>query len=147
MLQQVRQAVLLTASGRTAAAAATTARLLLEQATAMPDVWRLVIGQLIDDYTSALARDGAQAAAAAFADEPAATGDTRVDAALAALAEHLSRRDGWHTPVWALNQAREASPWWFVTPLVGLHAKVLVESPLSFRKRGVFISADGLSRV
>ena len=32
-------------------------------------------------------------------------------------------------------------------PADGMHARVLVEFPLSFRKRGVFISADGLSRV
>jgi hypothetical protein len=37
-------------------------------------------------------------------------------------------------------------PWWFVTDFVGLHPRALVESPLSFRKRGVFITSGALSR-
>jgi hypothetical protein len=37
-------------------------------------------------------------------------------------------------------------PWWFVTTLKGLHPRALVESPLSFRKRGVFITGGALQR-
>lgn len=67
---------------------------------------------------------------------PTPTGDVRVDAALAALAEHLARRDGWRVPAWVREPAREAVPWWFVTELWGLHPRALVESPSSFRRRG-----------
>jgi len=74
------------------------------------------------------------------------TGDRRVDAALAALGEHLSRRDGWPTPRWVTDPQLEAVPWWFVTALKGLHPRALVESPLSFRKRGVFITNGALQR-
>jgi hypothetical protein len=69
-----------------------------------------------------------------------------VDAALAALGEHLSRRDGWERPAWVVDPAREAEPWWFVTSLRGMHARALVESPLSFRKRGIFITNGALDR-
>jgi hypothetical protein len=31
----------------------------------------------------------------------------------------------------------EAWPWWFVTDLQGLHPRALIESPSSFRRRGV----------
>jgi hypothetical protein len=79
-------------------------------------------------------------------DPPPSTGDTRIDAAFAALAEHLARRDGWAVPRWARQPAIEAVPWWFVTDLVGMRARALVESPLSFRKRGVFITDGALSR-
>jgi hypothetical protein len=79
--------------------------------------------------------------------EPPSTGDVRVDAALAALAEHLARRDGWSAPTWTRESRREAEPWWFVTDLRGMHPRALVESPLSFRRRGVFITRGALERV
>ena len=79
--------------------------------------------------------------------EPDATGDIRVDAAFAAMAEHLARRDGWSVPAWTRESRREAVPWWFVTDLRGLHPQALVESPLSFRRRGVFITHGALERV
>jgi hypothetical protein len=39
-----------------------------------------------------------------------------------------------------------AWPWWFVTDLRGLHPRALVESPSSFRRRGVFITSGALDR-
>jgi hypothetical protein len=75
------------------------------------------------------------------------TGDARVDAAFAAMAEHLGRRDGWQVPAWTREPQREALPWWFVTELRGLHPRALVESPSSFRRRGVFITRGALERV
>lgn len=127
--------------------AAEDAARMLSTGEALKDVWRYVVLQLLDDYTSTLAHHGVGAAAAMWRDEPQSTGDARIDAALAALAEHLARRDGWPVPAWALNPAREAWPWWFVTDLAGLHPRALVESPPSFRRRGVFITSDALVRV
>ena len=59
---------------------------------------------------------------------------------------HLARRDGWRVPAWTRDPEREAVPWWFVTDLRGLHPRALVESPSSFRRRGVFITSDALAR-
>ena len=114
---------------------------------ALKDVWRHAVLQMLDDYTSVLRHEGTRAAAAMWTKPPRLVGDRRVDAALAALAEHLARRDGWACPTWVVDPQREAEPWWFVTPLRGLHPRALVESPLSFRKRGVFITSDALDRV
>jgi hypothetical protein len=64
----------------------------------------------------------------------------------AAMAVYLARRDGWEVPSWARLPGREACPWWFVTDLRGLHPRALVESPSSFRRRGVFITSVALDR-
>ena len=113
----------------------------------LPQIWRHVILQTIDSYESVLRLHGVEKAAAVFADEPPLVGDDRVDAALAALAEHLARRDGWKVPGWARDEQRSTLDWWFVDDLPALQAFALRESPLSFRKRGVFIGDGGLQRI
>lgn len=109
-------------------------------------VWRYPLVQLLDDHTSAVEQLGIGAGASMWAGEPQRTGEPRVDAAFAAMAEHLARRDGWPVPGWAVDPSRETLEWWFVTDLVGMHPTALVESPLSFRERGVFITRDALAR-
>jgi hypothetical protein len=132
--------------GLTAAGAAALARELLAAGESLPDIWRHCVLQLLDDYAGDASRLGVTPARRRFAEPPAPTGSTKVDAALASLAEHLSRRDGWPTPGWAQDPARYTAEWWFVTRLPGMHATALQESPTSFRKRGVFITEGALSR-
>jgi hypothetical protein len=103
--------------------------------------------QLLDDYRRVQRRDGSEAAGRLFEEEPPHTGDVRVDAAFAGLAEHLARHDGWTPPLWAFEESRYAVPWWFVSGVRAWHATALVESPLAFRKRGVFLTASALERV
>lgn len=103
--------------------------------------------QLLDDYERAVRHGGLPAGAALFRDTPPATGDSGVDAALAGLAEHLARRDGWRPPSWVFDERRYAEPWWFVSGIRAWHAIALVESPLAFRKRGVFLTSSALERV
>lgn len=74
--------------------------------------WRFGILQTLDDYTSTLRRGGPALAAQVFTDEPAATGAAQVDAAFAALADHLADRDGWQAPAWAMDTARSAESWY-----------------------------------
>ena len=50
-------------------------------------------------------------------------------------------------PTWALQEQRTTLDWWFIDDLPALQAYALRESPLSFRKRGVFIGDGGLQRV
>lgn len=128
-----------------AAAAAT--RVLSADSTALGEAWRFGILQVLDDYERARRAGGTARAAALFAEAPPPTGDCRVDAAQAALAEHLARRDGWTPPRWAFTDDRYAQPWWFVSGLVSWHATALVQSPAAFRKRGVFITDRALDRV
>lgn len=135
------------ASFRTARDAAAVAAQMLTVGEPLSRVWRFVLTQMLDDYTSVLHHHGVEAASAMWRDAPPPLEDARVDAALAAMAEHLGRRDGWSVPAWTRDPRREALPWWFVTNLKGLHPRALVESPSSFRRRGVFITHDALERV
>ena len=137
----------MTARGLTAAGAAIQARRMLAEGEPLLAVWRYCLVQLLDDYTGEARRAGVAQASRRFEAEPATTGSGEVDAGLAALAEHLARRDGWSAPAWAYTSGRYTQHWWFVTPLRGMHATALQQSPASFRKRGVFITADALSRV
>lgn len=45
------------------------------------------------------------------------------------------------------DDGRSTDTWWFVAEMPGFHPRAMVESPLSFRKRGVFITSDALERV
>ena len=80
--------------GLDAADAALLADDLLVQGETLQSVWRYAIVQLLDDYSHDLARDGASFASRRFDREPPTTRSAEVDAALAALAEYLARRDG-----------------------------------------------------
>jgi hypothetical protein len=133
--------------GLDAAGAALLADELLADGETLQSVWRYVIVQLLDDYSHDLARAGVPAASQRFDREPTFTHATEVDAALAALAEYLARRDNWPVPSWARKPGRYSGTWWFVTPLRGMHATALQESPSSFRTRGIFITSGALSRV
>ncbi len=126
--------------------AADSAIAMLQDGERLSRLWRYVFVQMLDDYTSVLHHAGVSAAAEMWASAPRSTGDVRVDAAFAAMAEYLARRDGWTVPSWARLPEREAWPWWFVTDLRGLHPRSLVESPSSFRRRGVFITSGALDR-
>ena len=133
--------------GLDAVGAASLADRLLDEGETLQSVWRYVIVQLLDDYSHDLVRAGVAVASRRFASEPPLTHSAEVDAALAALAEYLARRDDWSVPSWARKPGRYSTKWWFVTPLRGMHASALQESPPSFRTRGVFITAGALSRV
>lgn len=110
------------------------------------DLWRHVIIQALDDYESDRRLLGDALAWSRMVPEPEATGDVRVDAALAALVEHLARRDGHEAPGWTRDDDRVSTQWWFVDSLPGLQASALRDSPLSFHKRGVFVGDGGLER-
>jgi hypothetical protein len=82
---------------------------------------------------------------AALAQEPQRL-DPIKDAYLAALAEHLALSDRLDVPEWTEQSDRFLSEPFFAGGLESLKAILLVESPLAFRRRLIFISADGLSR-
>jgi len=70
----------------------------------------------------------------------------RQDAYLAALAEHLALESRLPIPSWTERTDRFLSEPYFAGNLQSLKALLLVESPLAFRRRLIFISADALSR-
>jgi hypothetical protein len=77
---------------------------------------------------------------------PAPTGDSRYDALLAALAEHLAYHDDLSVPEWAYDDDRFLEQWWFPVDLPAVRADALVHSPGAFRIRGIFIGSGALDR-
>lgn len=68
------------------------------------------------------------------------------DAYLAAVAEHLALRFGLPVPRWVEEPHRFLVKPFFAGGLESLKAVLLVESPLAFRRRQIFVSANALSR-
>jgi hypothetical protein len=106
------------------------------------DVYRQVM-EFLDDYRAAAPSDRPSL----IDERPDPTGDERWDALLAALVEHLAAADGHEAPAWAQEPDRFLNRWWFVAGIRALHASALVQSPISFARRGVFVTAGALDRV
>lgn len=76
---------------------------------------------------------------------PLPTGDRRYDALLASLAEYCCVRHDMAPPAWVDDPSRFLEEWWFVSGIRSLHANAVVHSPISFKRRGVFITEDSLT--
>lgn len=78
--------------------------------------------------------------------EPFEPGDVRMDALLASTSEALCDELGLVTPAW-LQEIPACEEPWFVGDLQRLKAISIVESPLRFRIRKIFVLENFLSRV
>lgn len=107
--------------------------------------WRFGILQTLDDYASTFRRGGVTLAAEVFSEEPASTGSARLDAAFAALADHLAERDGWTAPAWSLDPARRTDGWYPAVPAI-FRAEAERDSPRAFRQRGILVTGRSLDR-
>ena len=85
-------------------------------------------------------------AAACSAAEPERLSDPQEHALLGAVGEHLARR--WHLaiPAWADHPSRFLHRPYFTTPIEGLKALLIAESPIAFRRRLIFTEAEPLRR-
>src|SRR6218665_1607425 len=83
--------------------------------------------------------------AAATPPAPAPPGSVRIDAAFAALADHLAEHDGWPAPAWATDPARRADGWYPAVPTI-FRAEAEQDSPRAFRPRGILITGRSLDR-
>ena len=132
-----------------AARAARSCRAILAEGGDLVDAWRFGILQTIDYYTSYLTRYGVTTACRVFDQEPI-TIVPCVDAAFAAIAEHLAARDGWIPPSWVNDPARFAPLPWFVAPAAQesgyFHDEALRLTPPEFRRRNVYIGLGDLAR-
>lgn len=103
-------------------------------------VWRLV-GEFLDDSRTSdddeLLRSVMQ--------PPLPTASSRTDALLAAIAEHICVERKLAPPPWTQIPV-ESVPWWFVAGSRFVK-RALIESPISFARRGIFITAGALERV
>jgi|SRR3954469_19383262 len=68
------------------------------------------------------------------------------DAYLAATAEELARDFNLPFPAWAGAEGRKLHRPWFASSLASLRAVLLLESPVGFRSRNLFVSENALSR-
>ncbi|HET9690949.1 MAG TPA: hypothetical protein VFP61_07330 [Acidimicrobiales bacterium] len=76
---------------------------------------------------------------------PATTGDHRFDALVAAVVEHACTKRSMPSPAWVNEPHRFLSTWWFMSEMPSLHADAIVHSPISFARRGVFITSGALT--
>ncbi len=106
------------------------------------DAWRLLL-QFVDDFR------GSAITGKIFLtkEAPGLIGDSRYDAAIAALVEHLCSESDIPIPDWTGLPGRFFEPWWFPAGLPALEASALRDSPISFKRHGVFITARALFRV
>lgn len=105
--------------------------------------FRVAVRELLDEFSLLLSDEQR---ARSIAEEPPYTGDTPQDAYLAALAEHLAADRGLRRPDWTIAAHRFLDRFWFVSGEPGFRALAIVESPASFRRRGIFVSAGSLRR-
>src|SRR5215470_18347854 len=103
----------------------------------------LLLREFLDEFYAGV-RTGV--AAACIAAEPERLSDPQENALLGAIGEHLARR--WHLaiPAWTDDPARFLRRPYFTTPLEGLKALLIAESPIAFRRRLIFTEAEPLRR-
>ena len=82
-----------------------------------------------------------------FAVEPMATGDRRFDALLAAITEDSCVSGGVAPPSWVFANKRFLDEAWWVSDLKSAWVQALVNTPASFRRRGVMIDRHDLVAV
>jgi hypothetical protein len=99
--------------------------------------WRL-IAEFLEEYRW----ESTDTRMALLAEEPAGIGDERWDVFLAALAEHVSARDGHAPPGWV--ESRSLRRIWFPFTSRAARVDAVVHTPAAFRRRGVYVAAQEL---
>lgn len=107
-----------------------------------------MIGDLLDDFrhrsaTLAEKEELVRDAPVIISDEEHAS----CNAYLAAVAETLCREVSLPVPLWTESRQYFLHRPWFAGGLETLKALLLTESPVPFRRRNLFVSANALSRV
>jgi hypothetical protein len=100
---------------------------------------------LLREFLDSFYGQGTDGKASAIAPAPAPIAPLH-DAYLAAVAEHLARRFNLAIPLWTEEPSRFLTKPFFAGGFESLKATLLVESPLAFRRRQIFVSANALSR-
>lgn len=103
------------------------------------------LGNLLDDFRLRCHMPGEKMAL--VADSPEPTGEPETDAYLAAMVETLCREASMPPPAWTESPRTYLSKPWFAGRMQTLKAILLAESPVAFRRRNLFVSANALHRV
>ena len=102
-----------------------------------PKNWAVHLMDFVDDFRYYKAPSAIS--------EPIGLTDEKLDALLASTAQFLCDELGLECPKWILSVPACKEPW-FVAGMESLKAIALVESPLQFRIRKVFVLENFLSR-
>jgi hypothetical protein len=101
------------------------------------------LAEFLDEFYEAVKREQAQAL---IAEEPASLADPREHALLGGVGEHLARRWRLAIPDWTNDPSRFLRRPYFTSPLEGLKALMIAESPLALRRRLIFTEAEPFRR-
>ena len=106
------------------------------------------IREFLDEYhAAALAeRPGFVEQRPDSVDLPDAWNTQVTDAYLSAVAEALSYYDGRPAPRWVFDSRFFLRDPWFASSIEGMKPLLLMESPVFFRRRNLFVSRNALSR-
>ncbi len=109
-----------------------------EKIEAEPKYWRVWLMDFVDDFR--------YYKNAAMIAESFELSDDKIDALLASTIEYLCDELKIETPEW-LNEIQPCREPYFVSGIENLKATAIVESPLRFRIRKIFVLGDFLNRV
>lgn len=104
---------------------------------ANPEQWEIPFMEFVDDFRRE--RDAAKIS------ESFPLSDERFDALLASSIEYLCREQHITPPTW-LERVPACRKPWFVAGIESIKAIALVESPVEFRLRKIFVLENFLSR-
>jgi hypothetical protein len=76
---------------------------------------------------------------------PTSTGSNRYDAMLAGIVEYACATHRVLAPTWVNDLDSFLHEFWFVSGMKSLHANAIVHSPISFKRRGVFLTQGALT--
>ena len=108
---------------------------------------RWTLGDFVDDFRLRCTTN--EAKMALVREEPAwveAASEANCNAYWAAMVEMLCREAGLKAPDWTESSRCYLHRPWFAGGLENLKAVLLVESPVAFRRRNLFVSANVLVR-
>lgn len=77
-------------------------------------------------------------------DEPASTGDPRIDALLAGCAEYFCALHNEPAPLWTATHDRFLNTSWWLSTLPSSRAQALAWTPAPFRRRGIYLERRDL---
>jgi hypothetical protein len=100
--------------------------------------WKGWLFEVVDDFRK-------EPSPTMLADAPPPVLPDRLRCLLASTVEALHAEQGWRPPAWCATVGPLATPW-FVAEVENLKASALVESPVMFRKRNLFVLGNFLSR-
>lgn len=103
-----------------------------------PSHWLIPFMDFVDDFRRTRNLSAIQ--------PPIESSDERLDAILASTVEYLCAEQGMEPPSWVWNVPACQSPW-FVAGVENLKALAIVESPVYFRRRKIFVLHNFLERV